>query len=120
MVGKSRINNVPPWKRVSPVKTALPVLSSKYQQILSWVWQGVYSALTAISPRLKTSPFPGVRVTPSQSFPPIIDLRLNVAAYKQSNQRSSLNSREGRLYKFFISSCMISVARESQYDKQRR
>ena len=67
----------PPWKRVSPVNITLPVLSSMNQQMLSCVWHGVYRALTAISPILKPSPFFGVRVTPSQSLPPMIGFPLN-------------------------------------------
>jgi len=66
------VSGLPPWNRVSPVKTTLPVESSINQHMLSCVWQGVYNALTAISPILKPSPFFGVFVTSSQSLPPII------------------------------------------------
>jgi hypothetical protein len=42
------------------------------KQMLSWVWHGVWSALTAMLPMLKVSPCFGVLVTFLQSLPPMI------------------------------------------------
>lgn len=69
---KDSINNAPPWNSVSPVKTTLSSPSCMNQQMLSWVWHGVYRPLTEMLPSLKPSPLGGVCVTPSHSFPPMM------------------------------------------------
>lgn len=72
---------VPPINKVSPVKTTRSLPSSINQQMLSCVWQGVCSALTDIPcPILKVSSCFGVRVTASQSLPPITGMFLNSAS----------------------------------------
>jgi hypothetical protein len=40
--------------------------------MLSWVWQGVCSAVTLMEPMVKVESCEGVEVTRSQSLPPIM------------------------------------------------
>ena len=80
----------PPMNRVSPVKTTRSLPSSMSQQILSCVWQGVCNAFTEIPcPILKVSSCFGVRVTSSQSLPPMTDRPLNWDSCALSEPRPS-------------------------------
>lgn len=59
-------------KSVSPVKTTFSSPSCMNQQMLSWVWHGVCSAWTEMSPMYSVSPCLGVVVTPWQLAPPMM------------------------------------------------
>ena len=113
--------NKPPWNNVSPVNTALPVLSSINQHMLSWVWHGVYNPLITMSPILKLSPFFGVFVTASQSLPPIIGFPLNSElescydTLSEPSMRGRGNNRcELSSYHFLISSSMVPMTGRGQ------
>jgi len=67
---KRDTEHVPLMKSVSPVNTTRSSPSSMNQQMLSCVWQGVWSGVTLILPIASSSLWPGVSVTRSQSFPP--------------------------------------------------
>ena len=69
------------------MKTTFSSPSCMYQQMLSCVWHGVCRASTEIpSPILKVSPWAGVRVTASQSLPPMMGRPGNCESYEGPGQ----------------------------------
>jgi hypothetical protein len=82
--------------------------------MLSWVWQGVWSALAVMrSPILNTSPWAGVLVTNLQSLPPITANLPNCLSYISCIRQVPrvCTASEGlATYDLLVTASMIPVA----------
>ncbi len=82
------------------------------KQMLSWVWQGVCSALTAMLPMLKESPCLGVLDTFLQSLPPIISSWPSSESWE--GQRQLVKAQREVTHKLFIAASMVPVTKGYQ------